>query len=206
MFYTAERNDHGLPHDPFKAIVSPRPIGWISTKSPRGELNLAPYSFFNAISDHPKLVMFASVGPKDSATFAEESGVFVANFVSANLTAQMNTSSVTAPRGVSEFELAGLTPVPAELVPSVRVREAYAALECRVTQVFQPRTLSKPTTTIVVIGEVVGIHIDEQVIANGRFDVTKAQPVSRLGYMDFAVVDEVFEMLRPRWPLPGRQG
>lgn len=201
MFYRTRENDHGMLHDPFKGLVVPRPIGWISTKSPRGELNLAPYSYFNAVSDSPKLVMFASAGSKDSCTFAEESGAFVANFVSANLTRQMNTTSVTAPRGVNEFELAGLTPVPCETVPSVRVGEAYAALECQVTQIVRPQTLSKPTSTIIVFGEVVGIHIDEAVITNGRVDIAKAQPVTRLGYMDFAVVSEVFELFRPSWPL-----
>jgi flavin reductase (DIM6/NTAB) family NADH-FMN oxidoreductase RutF len=202
MFYTTSLNDHGLPHDPFKALVVPRPIGWIGTRSPRGELNLAPYSYFNAVSDQPKIVMFASSGPKDSAAFAEESGAFSANFVSANLTQQMNVSSVNAPRGVDELQLAGLTPVPCELVPSVRVGEAYAAMECRVTQIVRPQTLSKPTTTILVFGEVVGIHIDEAVLTNGRIDIAKAQPVTRLGYMDFAVIDRVFEMFRPKWPLP----
>jgi len=202
MFYRTAENAHGLPHDPFKALIVPRPIGWISTQSPRGELNLAPYSYFNAVSDQPKLVMFASAGAKDSATFAEESGVFAASFVSANLTRQMNITSVTAPRGVNEFELAGLTPVPCELVPCMRVGEAYASIECRVTQIVRPQTISKPTSTIIVFGEVVGIHIDEAVLTNGRIDVAKAQPVTRLGYMDFAVVDKVFELFRPRWPLP----
>ena len=141
--------------------------------------------------------MFASSGPKDSATFAEESGAFAANFVSANLTHPMNVSSVTAPRGVDEFGLAGLTPVPCDLVPAVRVKEAYASIECRVTQIVRPQTLSKPTTTIIVFGEVVGIHIDEAILTNGRIDIAKAQPVVRLGYMDFAVVDQVFELFDP---------
>lgn len=202
MFYTTAQNDHGLPHDPFKALIVPRPIGWISTKSPRGELNLAPYSYFNAVSDQPKLVMFSSQGPKDSATFAEESGAFAASFVSANLTEQMNITSVSAPRGTNEFELAGLTPVPCQLVPAMRVKEAYASIECRVTQIVRPQTLSKPTNTIIVFGEVVGIHIDEAILTDGMIDIAKAQPVARMGYMDFTVVRDVFQMFRPRWPLP----
>ena len=205
MFYTTAQNNHGLPHDPFKALIVPRPIGWIATKSPRGELNLAPYSYFNAVSDQPKLVMFSSQGPKDSATFAEESGAFAASFVSANLTKQMNTTSVNAPRGVDEFGLAGLTPVPCELVPAVRVKEAYASIECRVTQIVRPQNLSKPTNTIIVFGEVVGIHIDEAILTDGLVDIAKAQPVARMGYMDFAVVDHVFQMFRPPWPLPASE-
>lgn len=202
MFYTTALNDHGLPHDPFKALIVPRPIGWISTQSPRGEINLAPYSYFNAVSDQPKLVMFSSQGPKDSATFAEESGAFAASFVSANLTEQMNLTSVSAPRGVNELELAGLTPVPCELVPAVRIKEAYASIECRVTQIVRPQTLSMPTSTIIVFGEVVGIHIDEAILTDGMIDIAKAQPVARMGYMDFTVVRDVFQMFRPRWPLP----
>jgi flavin reductase (DIM6/NTAB) family NADH-FMN oxidoreductase RutF len=201
MFYTTEKNDHGLPHDPFKGLVVPRPIGWISTQSPTGELNLAPYSYFNAVSDQPKLVMFASAGPKDSATFAQAAGAFAVNLVGAPLTRAMNTSSVSAPRGISEFELAGLTPVPCELVPAVRVLEAQACLECRVTQIVHPQTISKPTSTIIVFGEVMGIHIDDAILSNGRVDIAKWKPVARMGYMDFTVVEGVFELFRPKWPL-----
>jgi flavin reductase (DIM6/NTAB) family NADH-FMN oxidoreductase RutF len=199
MFYEAAQNAHGLPHDPFKALVAPRPIGWISTQSPRGELNLAPYSFFNAISEQPKLVLFSSLGRKDSVTFAEEAGEFVANFASAHLAKQMNQSSIAAPRGVSEFDLTGLTPEPSRLVGPPRIREAYAALECKVTQIFVPQTLGEPSRSVVVIGQVVGIHIDETILTEGLVDVHKARPLSRLGYMDFAEVSEVFAMLRPMW-------
>jgi flavin reductase (DIM6/NTAB) family NADH-FMN oxidoreductase RutF len=200
MFYETAQNAHGLPYDPFKALVVPRPIGWISTRSKDGRVNLAPYSFFNAIADDPMLVMFASGGPKDSVTFAEESGEFVANFVSESLAAQMNASSVDAPRGVSEFGYAGLSEAPCQLVSAPRVKEAYAALECRVTQVFVPKTLDgNVTDTLVAIGQVVGIHIDEAILTAGRVDIRKARPVSRLGYLDFAVVSESFPMRRPRW-------
>ncbi|MDD9944820.1 MAG: flavin reductase family protein [Myxococcales bacterium] len=201
MFYTTDDNRHGLPHDPFKAIVAPRPIGWISTCDPSGRVNLAPYSFFNAICDQPKLVMFSSVGAKDSVTFAERSGNFVANFVSEHLAKQMNATSVDAPRGESEFEYAGLTPVASTLVSAPRVAEAYAALECRVTQTFVPETLdaNAPANAILVVGQVVGIHIDEQILTEGLVDVAKARPVSRLGYLDFATTTTVFSMRRPRW-------
>jgi flavin reductase (DIM6/NTAB) family NADH-FMN oxidoreductase RutF len=200
MFYEAAKNDHGMQYDPFKALVVPRPIGWISTRSKDGRVNLAPYSFFNAISDDPMLVMFASGGPKDSITFAEDSGEFVVNFVGESLAKQMNATSVNAPRGVSEFGYAGLSEAPCQLIAAPRVKEAYAAFECRVTEVLVPKTLDGSTPdAIVAIGQVVGIHIDERILTAGRIDIAKARPVSRLGYMDFAVVSESFAMRRPRW-------
>lgn len=200
MFYEAATNQHGLQYDPFKALVVPRPIGWISTRAKDGRVNLAPYSFFNALHDDPPLVMFASGGPKDSITFAEESGEFVVNFVGEPLAKQMNATSVNAPRGENEFNYAGLTEEPSHLVAAPRVKEAYAALECRVTQVLVPKTIDgSPSDAIVAIGQVVGIYIDDQVLTAGRIDIKKTRPVSRLGYMDFAVVSESFAMRRPRW-------
>jgi flavin reductase (DIM6/NTAB) family NADH-FMN oxidoreductase RutF len=202
MYYDADENAHGLPHDPFKALVAPRPIGWISTRSPDGQVNLAPYSYFNALCDRPKLVFFSSsFGAKDSATFARDSGEFVANFVSEHLARQMNATSIDAPRGVSEFGLTGLTEAPCQRVAAPRVAEAYAALECKVTQVLIPRTSTgDDADAVVVFGQVVGIHLDESILTEGRVDIAKARPLSRLGYFDFAVTDQVFEMLRPRWP------
>lgn len=199
MFYEPQ-NGHGLPHDPFKAIVAPRPIGWISTRSKAGALNLAPYSYFNAISDNPHLVIFSSSGHKDSVTFIEETGEFAVNLVSANLREQMNASSVAAPRGVSEFDYAGLTPAPCMLIGAPRVAEAYAALECVVTDLRVPMDRhGKPSGNFLVTGEVIGIHIDEAILTDGMIDVRKAQPVSRLGYMDYATVSDVYQMWRPRW-------
>ena len=200
MFFDPALADHGLPYDPLKALVAPRPIGWISTRSPAGELNLAPYSFFNMIHDDPPLVLFSSGGPKDSATFARDSGEFVANFVSEHLARAMNATSVDAPRGESEFTYAGLTPLASSRIAAPRVAEAYAALECRVTEVFSPKTLlGGESDALVVVGQVVGVHIDEAILTNGRVDVIKARPVARLGYLDFTVVREVFAMRRPRW-------
>ena len=200
MYYDADTN-HGLPHDPFKALVVPRPIGWISTRNAAGQVNLAPYSYFNAICDRPKLVFFSSsMQVKDSATFAQESGEFVANLVSESLAQQMNTTSIDAPRGISEFGLAGLHEAPCRHVSAPRVAEAYAALECKVTQVIVPRTLQgADAAALVVIGQVVGVHIDEAILTNGLVDVSKARPVSRLGYMDFGVTTESFSMQRPKW-------
>lgn|SRR5690606_18101985 len=199
MFYEP-RHGHGLPHDPFKAIVAPRPIGWISTRREDGAFNLAPYSYFNAISSHPPLVWFSSEGVKDSAVIARETGEFTVNLVSRNLAEKMLETSIDAPPGTSEFELAGLTPAPGKLVSCPRVAEAPAALECRVTEVLEPRDLrGDPTGAIVVMGEVVGVHIDEAMLREGLFDVAKVQNLSRLGYMDYAAPGENFSMRRPRW-------
>lgn len=199
LFYTTDTNDHGLPHDPFKAIVAPRPIGWISTRSRDGAVNLAPYSFFNAISDRPKLIMFSSAGMKDTASFAIESGEFVANLATRTLAAELNRSSAPAPRGVSEFAFSGLTEAPCRIVAAPRVAESPAALECKVTQWFQPEGLNGTVSeNTVVIGQVVAIHIDEAILKDGMIDMALAAPLARLGYLDYSVADEVFQMRRPR--------
>ena len=199
MFYEPSKG-HGLPHDPSKAIVSPRPVGWISTRSTTGALNLAPYSFFNMFSSKPFLVWFSSEGEKDSVTFARETGEFVVNLAGRDLVSKMVASSVDAPRGVSEFGYADLTPEPSRLVKPPRVREALAALECKVTEIMTPRTWSgAECEAVVVAGEVIGVYIDESVLIDGRFDAVKAGNVARLGYFDYLTVDSVFEMRRPRW-------
>jgi flavin reductase (DIM6/NTAB) family NADH-FMN oxidoreductase RutF len=201
MFYTTDTNRHGLAHDPFKAIVAPRPIGWIGSKGRDRSLNLSPYSFFNAVSDRPKLVMFSSAGPKDSARNVEETGVFTANLVSRHIVEKMNHSSIAVPYGVNEFELAGLTARSGELVDAPYVAEAFAVLECRVTEILQPKGLDGETSeNIMVIGQVVGIHIDETIIREGRLDMALARPVARMGYMDYSEGSEVFEMMRPKAP------
>jgi flavin reductase (DIM6/NTAB) family NADH-FMN oxidoreductase RutF len=199
VFYEPGKG-HGLPHDPFKAIVAPRPIGWISTMGRDGSINLAPYSFFNAFSSRPPLVWFSSEGEKDSFTFARETGEFVANLAGGHIFKEMNATSVDAPRGVSEFGYAGLTPAPSRLVAAPRVAEAHAALECKVTEIFEPKGLDgKPAGVHVCTGEVIGIHIDEAVLTDGLFDNVKAGNVSRLGYLDFSAITETFAMRRPKW-------
>ncbi|OHV85295.1 flavin reductase family protein [Ensifer sp. LCM 4579] len=199
MFYETASNRHGLPHDPFKAIVSPRPIGWIGTRAADGSLNLAPYSFFNAISDRPKLVMFSSSGYKDSVRNIEETGEFTASFASRNLSEAVNLTSVAAPHGESEFTIAGLTPVEGTLVRAPFVGEAFAALECRMTEILRPRGLDGTVSdSYVVFGEVVGIHIREEAIRDGRFDVASVKPLARLGYMDYCDGGDVFAMMRPK--------
>ncbi|MBX5230084.1 flavin reductase family protein [Rhizobium sp. NLR4a] len=201
MFYTTDSNRHGLAHDPFKAIVSPRPIGWIGSKGRDGSVNLAPYSFFNAVADRPKLVMFSSAGRKDSQRNAAETGAFTCNFVSRDLAEKMNRSSAALPYGNSEFDFAGLTPRQSELIDAPYVGEAYAVLECRVTEIIEPKTLSgAPSENILVFGEVVGVHIDEAIVRDGRLDMSIARPVARMGYMDYSEGSDVFEMFRPQMP------
>lgn len=200
MFYEMRDNAHGLPHDPFKAIVSPRPIGWIGTRGSDGSVNLAPYSYFNAISDHPKLVMFASSGRKDTLRNVEQTRVFTTSMVGRSLADKMNLSSVNAPYGESEFAFADLAMAEARLVDAPFVASAHAALECKVTDIFEPKGLDgEPSHSFVVIGQVVGIHIDERALVNGRLDMAIAAPVARLGYMDYADASETFQMRRPSW-------
>ena len=199
MFYEPSKG-HGLPHDPFKAIVAPRPIGWISSIGRDGSLNLAPYSFFNAFSSAPYLVWFSSDGQKDSATFSAETGEFVANLVGRDLADRMNRTSVSAPRGTSEFDYAGLEAVPSQMVKPPRVAGVPAALECKVTEIFRPKTLDGSDAGVVVVaGEVVGVYIDDAFLTDGLFDVVKAGNVSRLGYIDYSAITETFSMRRPRW-------
>lgn len=201
MFYTTDTNQHGLSHDPFKAIVTPRPIGWIGSKGRDGSINLSPYSFFNAVSDRPKLVMFSSTGRKDSARNVEETGVFTANLVSRGLVEKMNQSSISVPYGTNEFALAGLTAEPGRLVDAPYVGEAFAVLECRVTEIMRPKGLDgEPTENVMVFGQVVGIHIDEAIIRDGRLDMALARPVARMGYMDYSEGSDVFELVRPKTP------
>lgn len=199
MFYEPTRG-HGLPHNPSKAIVAPRPIGWISTVSKAGEVNLAPYSFFNMLSDNPFLVWFSSESPKDSVANARETGEFVANLASGKLAEQVVATSVNAPHGVDEFGYAGLTHAPCRIVKPPRVAEAGAALECKVTDIMTPTGLNGcASKAIVVTGEVVGVHIDDALLTDGLFDAVKAGNLARLGYLDYLTVDKVFQMQRPRW-------
>lgn len=199
MFYQPEKG-HGLPHDPFKAIVAPRPIGWISSLSQSGVPNLAPYSFFNAISSNPHLVMFSSEGHKDSVSNIEKTGEFVTNLVGRELAEVMNRTSVDAPAGVSEFEFAGIEQQPSQLVAPPTVKGVLAALECVVTEVLRPNGRNGKSAGVhVVIGEVIGIFIADNALTNGLFDIVKAGSVARLGYMDYTSVTEIFQMRRPRW-------
>jgi flavin reductase (DIM6/NTAB) family NADH-FMN oxidoreductase RutF len=195
VFYEPDRRDRDLlPHDPFKAFIAPRPIGWVSTVGASGDVNLAPYSYFNAVCDTPPTVMFSSNGPKDSATFAREGGEFVWNMATWDLREEMNLTSAELPRGASEFEHAGLELAPSRLVTPPRVAAAPVSLECKVTQVVQ----IADGPNIVTFGQVVGVHVDEAAIVDGRVDLTRLKPIARCGYRgDYTVVDSLFEMLRP---------
>lgn len=199
MFYPTDTNEHGLRHDPFKAIVAPRPIGWIGTKGRDGSTNLAPYSFFNIVSDKPKLVMFSSSGRKHSLRNAEETGVFTASLASRHLSDEVNASSAGVDYGVSEFELAGLPAKMAELIEAPYVAEAHAVLECRGTDILNPKGLDgEPSESFMVFGQVVGIHISETILRDGRIDMALARPIARMGYRDYADGgSDVFEMTRP---------
>lgn len=191
MFYRPE-DGHGLPHNPFNAIITPRPIAWISSRGKSGD-NLAPYSFFNGVAYTPPQVMFASTGRKDSLNNIEETGVFAVNIVEYAAREKMNTTSGTYPPGTDEFSLAGVERTECETIPCPRVADAPAALECRVEQIV--KTLGE--NNYLIIGEVTGIHLRDDCVVNGRFDVTRFQPLARGGYRDYSVVTEVFEMLRP---------
>lgn len=208
MFYDPDiKKSHGLPHDPFKSLVAPRPIGWISTVSTDGHVNLAPYSFFNAVCYNPCIVMFSSSGlpddpQKHSWRNAEETGEFVCNIVSEELKDQMNTTSAHVARGVDEFELAGLTAEPSEKVKPPRVKESPAHLECKYLRTVEFESEEAHHTHGVIFGHVVGIHIRDDILTDGMVDTLKFRPVARLGYMEYTVVDNVFSMGRPDVKIP----
>lgn len=202
MFYRT-KDHHGLKRDPFKSLVVPRPIGWISSQDARGRVNLAPYSFFNAVASSPPIVMFsangvhAEGGLKDSAKNAEETGEFVCNLATWALREKMNASSASLPRGDDEFHVAGLTPAPSRLVNPPRVKESPVHLECRWIKTVPLPANDPDEPNTVVFGKVVGIHIDDAVIKDGFVDVSAFRPIARLGYMDYTVVDSIFSMKRP---------
>ena len=198
MFYRPE-NGHGLPHNPFNAIIAPRPIGWISTRGSDGD-NLAPYSFFNAVAYSPPQVMFASTAAKadrpdmkDSLAHIVESGVFCVNIASAAMKQQMSDSSATLPAGISEFEAAGIASAECDTINCPRVADAPASLECRMTQV---QRLAGQANWL-VLGVVTGVHLRDDCIREGRFDLSRDGWLARMGYRDYVAVHEVFELERP---------
>ena len=197
MFYEP-RLGHGLPHDPFKAIIAPRPIGWISSLDAQGRPNLAPYSFFNAVHSTPPMLAFTSESMKHSAANAIATGEFVFNLCTRALFDAMNISSGTLAEGESEFAAAGLEEAPCRMVKAPRVAAAPAALECKVVHSMRLHDVDgKALAGWIIIGQVVGVHIDEAYLRDGRFDTAKAQPLARCGYRDYSVVTELFEALRP---------
>jgi len=207
MFYEPSKRNHGLPHDPFKAIMAPRPIGWITSMSAKGEINLAPYSFFNGLSADPPMVMFCSEGRKDSVVFTEETGEFVCNLATWDLRDQMNTSSAPYPRGVNEMKEAGLEAAPSVLVKPPRVKASPCALECKWLQTVRLNDIDgNATQRYVVFGQVVGIYIDERYIRDGLLDTAAMHPIARAGYSDYFVStsETRFAMTRPASGVIGR--
>ncbi|WP_334129578.1 flavin reductase family protein [Sneathiella sp.] len=203
MFYKASEH-HGLKHNPFKALVAPRPIGWVSSQAKDGTINLAPFSFFNAMADAPPMVVLGingshrEGGPKDSLANIEATKEFVCNMVTYELHQQMNLSAAMLPRDVDEFDYAGLTKQPSELVKPPRVKESLAHLECiHFDTIVLPSTHPEVVNSM-VIGEVIGIHINDSIIKDGRVNMEKFRPLARLGYMDYCYVESVFEMFRPK--------
>lgn len=201
MFYDTGKNDHGLPHDPFKAIVAPRPIGWITSMSAKGEINLAPYSYFNGVSSKPPVVMFSSEGRKDSVAFVEETKEFVCNLATFELREPMNETSAPYPRGVNEMEQAGLAAAPSRLVKPPRVAAAPCALECKWLQTAHLTDIDgRALDRHVVFGQVVGVYIDDRFIKDGLLDTAAMQPIARAGYHDYFVATPAtkFSLRRPK--------
>ena len=207
MHYDTTKGRHGLKFDPFKALVVPRPIGWIGTLGADGVPNLAPYSFFNAVSDKPPMVMFSSAGRKDSLRNVLASGEFTCSIANWDLREAMNLSSAPVQPDVDEFALAGLHTAPSLTIKAPRVAEAPAALECRLWQTLDlPQPDGKGLQYTLVIGQVVGIYISDTVIQDGLVQTAAMRPLARMGYMDYAVVtpETSFTMNRPMASDDGR--
>jgi flavin reductase (DIM6/NTAB) family NADH-FMN oxidoreductase RutF len=206
-------DDHGLRGDPFNQLVVPRPIGWISSLDAAGRVNLAPFSFFNAVAYVPPQVMFSTTGPhpeggaKDSLRNVCETGEFVFNLATWRLREAVNLTSTPAPRDVDELELAGLSPAPGRVVRAPLVAESPVHLECTLVDTVELRTSDREAhTNTVVFGEVVGVHVADDAIVDGRVDVLRIDPIARLGYDQYARVTEIFAMTRPGWPVTQRAG
>ena len=197
MHYDAIDNAHGLPNDPFKAIVAPRPIGWISSIARNGVPNLAPYSFFNAVAEHPHYIVIGSSGMKDSLTNVEATGEFVINLATYELREPMNISSARVAPDVDEFKLAGLTATPSRFVKAPRVKESPAALECKLFQIVPLPDDHGDARQWAIIGRVIGVYIDDRFIVNGRVDTAAMKPIARLGYSEYATVEKAWRMRRP---------
>lgn len=199
MFYEPDKRDKRLlTNDPFKAIVAPRPIGWVTSINLKGEVNLAPYSYFNGINSNPNLVMFASEGMKDTASFIAETKEFVCNLSTWELREQMNATSAPLPRGVNEMQRAGLAAAPSRLVKPPRVATSPCALECKLARIVDLASFDgKPINSHLVIGQVIGVHIDDRFIVDGRLDTAAMKPIARCGYDQYTVVESLFSMQRP---------
>ncbi|MCR5182363.1 MAG: flavin reductase family protein [Clostridia bacterium] len=204
MFYEPSKNNHGLERNPFKSCTVPRCIGWISTKNEDGSDNIAPYSQFTNLTFDPPLVIFSAnqnvyKDRKTTVKNAERTGEFIYNMVPYDLRDQMNlTSSIEVPEGMDKFEYAGLTKVPGNLVNVMRVGESPIQYECKYLQTIRLQANSSIATVDVIVGEVIGIHIDDDVITDGKVDIPKIKPLARLGYFDYTVIEKSFEIPAPR--------
>lgn len=199
MFYEP-KNGHNLPHNPFNALVTPRPIGWISTRGTDGRDNLAPYSFFNAVAYEPPQVMFASTstkddrdGTKDSVANIRETGVFCVNIVEYAMRDAMNASSAMLAKGADEFVHADVEKAECELIAASRVANAPANIECKLTKIVQ----LPGEANFAVFGEAIGIHMRDDCMKDGAFDVSTFNPLARLGYKDYTRVETLFSLTRP---------
>jgi len=208
MFYDATKRDHGMQVDPFTALVVPRPIGWISTIDGKGRVNLAPYSFYNAVSGSPPMVYFSTTGTygntpsKHSRMNAEETGEFVVNMVSAELGQEMNVTTTMVEYGIDEMKLAGLEPAPCRYVKPPRVARSPIALECKYWKTVEMPVEEgrEKQQAVVVFGRVVGVHIDDAIIKAGRIDTLAFRPLARLGYSEYTTTENVWKMARPDDP------
>jgi flavin reductase (DIM6/NTAB) family NADH-FMN oxidoreductase RutF len=188
MFYEPHKKNHGLPRDPYTAVVGPRPIGWITSMNKHGEINLAPYSFFNSVSSDPPMVMFASDGRKNTIDFVEETGEFVCNLAVWDLREQVKETSWAYPRGVNEMAAAGLEAAPSVLVKPPRVKASPCALECKWLQTLRLTDIDgNPSPRFIAFGQVIGVHIDERFIKDGLLDTGAMQPIHRAGYNEYFV-------------------
>jgi len=198
--YYEPSKGHGLKHNPLNALIAPRPIGWISSRDAQGQVNLAPYSFFNAFNYAPPIIGFSSVAWKDSVRNASETGEFVWNLVTRELGDRMNETSAPVAHGVDEFQLAGLTALPGRVVNVPRVGESRAAMECKVTDVVQFRNQAgEKVNGWLVLGEVVGVYIDKLLLNDGVYQTAEAHPIMRAGGLnDYVQVlpENVFQIVR----------
>jgi flavin reductase (DIM6/NTAB) family NADH-FMN oxidoreductase RutF len=201
---------HGLAHDPLNSIIGPRPIGWISSRGTGGKLNLAPYSFFNAFSYRPPIIGFSSTGAKDSLRNVQETGEFVWNLATRALAERMNATSAAAPYEIDEFDLAGLTPAPSRIVSVPRVAESPVNFECVVTDIVQLKNRhGEPTQAWLTLGEVVGVHIQRELLKDGVFDTFGAGIILRAGGpSSYAEIrpETRFDIRRPSWEAPPPAG
>jgi flavin reductase (DIM6/NTAB) family NADH-FMN oxidoreductase RutF len=213
MFYRPGIDEHALEGEPFNQLVVPRPIGWMSTVSSDGRVNLAPFSFFNAVAYVPPQVMFSTSGArvgggaKDSLLNVRETGEFVFNLATWELREAVNLTSTPAPRGVDELALAGLTAAPARLVAPPLVAESPVQLECTVVEIVELKTPDREQyVNTVIFGEVVGVHVADDAVVDGKVDVLRLDPIARLGYDQYTRVTDLFRMQRPGWPLAASRG